>query len=274
MIPSYLSSDRGDLETLSRQHCHAVRLSERFVICRVLGKYILYADPEDVGLTPHLCLDGFWESWVTIAMARLLQPGWHCVDVGANHGYYTMIMADAVEPSGRVMAIEPNPQLANLVKLSLEVNGYLPHASVLQRAAADLDSKKISLIVPRHRAMDATLFREATASDEVFEVETITVDRATADWRGAYRARFDAQGAEELIWRGMRETLERHPAITIIMEMRCSRYAEPRAFVRDIQRAGFPLRHIDYDGSIKRVTAEQVLNDRLDEDWMLFLRRD
>ena len=104
MIPSYLSSERGDLERLSRQHCHAVRLNERFVICRVLGKYILYADPEDVGLTPHLCLDGFWESWVTIAMARLLQPGWHCVDVGANHGYYTMIMADAVEPSGRVIA--------------------------------------------------------------------------------------------------------------------------------------------------------------------------
>jgi FkbM family methyltransferase len=274
MIPSYLSSDRVDLETLSRQACHAVRLNERLIICRVLGKYILYADPEDVGLTPHLCLDGFWESWITIAMARLLQPGWHCVDVGANHGYYTMIMADAVEPSGRVMAIEPNPQLADLVKLSLEVNGYLPHASVLQRAAADLDAKKISLVVPRHRAINASLFKEATAFDEVFEVETITIDQATAGWPRVDLVKIDAEGAEALIWRGMRETLAQHAAITIIMEMRCSRYAEPRAFVRDIESAGFPLRHIDNDGSIKGLTAEQVLNDRPEEDWMLFLRRD
>ena len=31
------------------------------------------------------------------------------VDVGANHGYYTALMADLVGPTGRVASVEPNP---------------------------------------------------------------------------------------------------------------------------------------------------------------------
>ncbi len=273
MIPDYLKKERADLETISRQQCQTVRLSDRALLCRVLGKYIFHADPDDVGITPHLCLDGFWESWTTIAIARELEPGWHCVDVGANHGYFTLIMADAVESAGRVMAIEPIPQLADLINLSLEVNGYNRRAAVLQRAASDACSRKVPLVVPRNRAMDASLCRDATHSDDIIEVETITLDRATENWPRVDMVKIDAEGSEQAIWRGMRGIIERNQKITIIMEMRCSRYADPRAFVRQIQEAGFPLRYITYDGSIKDVTERQVLNERAEEDWMLFLRR-
>ena len=61
MIPSYLTGERVALEMISRQHYQTARLSDRVVLCRVLGKYSVYADPGDVGITPHLCLDGFWE---------------------------------------------------------------------------------------------------------------------------------------------------------------------------------------------------------------------
>jgi len=57
--------------------------------------------------------DGFWESWVTVAVARHLQAGMCCVDVGANYGYYTLLMASFVGPEGRIIACEPIPSLAN-----------------------------------------------------------------------------------------------------------------------------------------------------------------
>jgi FkbM family methyltransferase len=273
MIPDYVKGERADLEMISRQQCRSARLSDRALLCRVLGKYIFHADPDDVGITPHLCLDGYWESWTTIAIARLLEPGWHCVDVGANHGYFTLIMADAVEAGGRVMAIEPIPQLADLINLSLEVNGYQRRAAVLQRAASDADSKRVPLVVPRNRAMDSSLCREAAQTDDVIEVETITLDSATENWPRVDLVKIDAEGSEQAIWRGMRSVIERNDKITIIMETRCSRYADPRAFVRQIREAGFPLRYIDYDGSVRDVTEHEVLNERAEEDWMLFLRR-
>lgn len=273
MFPSYLTVDRDELEAVCRRRCRAVRLSDRFTVCRVLGKYIFFADPEDVGLTPHLCLDGFWESWVTIAVARLLRPGWRCIDVGANHGYYTVMMADATGETGQVLAIEPNPKLAELIKLSLEVNGFEHRASVLEKAGSDVCSERVSLVVPRNREMNATLCRKAKTSDDTFEVDTITIDEATQDWPYVDFIKIDAEGAEEAIWRGMRETLRRSPGITVIMEAKCSRYEDPDAFVREVCDAGFVLRHVDYDGNVKEVTREQVLNDRVEEDWMLFLQR-
>lgn len=273
MLPSYLTGDRFALERISRQHYQTARLSDRVILCRVLGKYIVYADPMDVGITPHLCLDGFWESWITVAMARVLKPGWCCVDIGANHGYYTLIMADAVEAHGRVLAIEPQPQLAELLRLTLEVNGLHHHTTVLQKAVADTVSRTTYLVVPRYRGLDATLHREATGADDVVEVETVPLDQITADWPRVDLIKIDAEGAEETIWRGMRQTLERHQGITIIMEMNCSRYTDPHAFMREILGAGFPLRHIDYDATIKNLTEEQILTNRIKEDWMLFLHR-
>lgn len=274
MIPSYLTEDRLILERISRQYCQTARLNNRVILCRVLGKYIMYADPDDIDITPHLCLDGFWESWITIAMARAIKPGWYCVDVGANHGYYTLIMADAINPAGRVMAVEPNPKLAKLLKLSLEVNGFQRDATVLQKALWDTDSRRTKLVIPRNRGRDATLCRAATASDEVVEVETVTLDRVTEDWPRVDLVKIDAEGAEEAIWRGMRKTLERNPGITIILEIKCLRYADPQAFVNEIQKSGFTLRHIHYDGTIQDLTEEQIFTERIGEDWILFLRRD
>jgi FkbM family methyltransferase len=274
MLPSYLTEERSTLEMICRQHCQTARLGDHVLLCRVLGKYIVYADANDVGITPHFCLDGFWESWITIAMARVLKRGWYCVDVGANHGYYTLIMADAVESAGRVLAIEPNPQLTELLKLSLEVNGFHRNAGILQKAASDTDSRRTSLVVPQNRGMDASLCREATASDEVVEVETVTLDEVTKDWPRVDLIKIDAEGAEESIWRGMGKTLERNPAVTIIMEMSCSRYADPQMFIREIREAGFPLRHIDYDATITNLTETQILTERVEEDWMLILCRD
>jgi FkbM family methyltransferase len=275
MLPAYLTEDRDTVENLSRQHCQTARLGGQSVLCRVLSKYIFYADADDLGLTPHLCLDGFWESWVTMVMARIIEPGWHCIDVGANQGYYTLLMADAVGETGRVLAIEPNPRPLEFLQLSLEVNGFLSQVEVVQKAVAECSGEKVKLVVPTRRAMDGTICKaaELTGEGETLEVETVTLDRLTDEWSRVDLIKIDAEGAEEKIWRGMLQTLRRNPTITIIMEVRCSRYQNPFAFARQIQSEGFRLRHIDYDGSIQELDEAQFLTGRANADWMMFLRR-
>jgi FkbM family methyltransferase len=273
MMPKYFAGSRSELETVSRQNCQTARLSDEVVLCRVLGRYIVYSDPQDVGITPHLCLDGFWESWITVAMARILRPGWRCVDVGANHGYYTLIMADAAGPDGLAVAVEPNPALSEMIKLSLEVNGFKDRSAVVQKAAYSADARRMNLVVPRNRSMDATLHRSPTEADDAVEVETTTVDEITREWPRVDFIKIDAEGAEEFIWRGMESTLERNHNLLIIMEMRCERYSDPRGFLRLIQANGFRLRHIDYDSTIQELTEDEALTERLNEDWMLYLSR-
>jgi FkbM family methyltransferase len=53
---------------------------------------------------------GVYDLPLTEAVWRLLDPGETAIDVGANHGYVTSIMAARGGPNGQVVAFEPHPQ--------------------------------------------------------------------------------------------------------------------------------------------------------------------
>jgi protein-L-isoaspartate(D-aspartate) O-methyltransferase len=89
----------------------------------------LYADIL-VGLVPERGLNNGQPSghanWMAAAAP---QPGEHVVHVGAGVGYYSAILAQMTGPSGRLTAIEFDPDLAARAKANL---AHLPRARVLQ----------------------------------------------------------------------------------------------------------------------------------------------
>jgi FkbM family methyltransferase len=271
-LPTHLIAERDLLEAVSREHSRALYLGEQTVLCRVLGKYLVYADSQETGITPHLAMDGFWEPWITLALARTVRPGWNCLDVGANHGYYTLILADGVGPEGRVAPIEPTPRLAELMRETLDVNGF-PYVEVLQRAASDTDGNTLQLVIPAHRSLNAHLAEAAGPTDEAVAVESITIDSVTRDWPRVDLIKIDVEGAEESVWRGMERTLAGNPSLIVVLELNVARYADPRAFLETITSAGFGLRFIDVDAEIKDVTVERLMSEQVGDDWMLFLAR-
>jgi FkbM family methyltransferase len=270
-LPPHLL-DRGMLEAASRQESRAVYLGEGTVLCRVLGKYLMYADAQETGITPHLTMDGYWESWITVAIARTARPGWHCLDIGANHGYYTLIMADAVGREGRVVPVEPTPRLADLLRQTLDVNGF-PTVPVEQVAASDRDGEMLQLVIPPRRSMNARLSREAGPNDTVVEVKTVTIDGLTRDWPRVDLIKIDVEGAEESVWQGMQRTVADNPGLVVILEFNVDRYADTRGFLGLIERAGYRLRYIDIDAEVKDVTVDQLLTRQVGNDWMLYLAR-
>ncbi len=270
-LPSHFTGDRTTLETVSAQQCRTVSLGNGTILCLVLGRYKFYADANDIGITPHLALEGFWESWITIALARILEPGFFCVDVGANQGYYTLLMADAVGPTGRVLAVEPNARLTGFLTKSLQVNGFQQRVTVLAKALFNTPSGSMTLVVPPNQPLNATIRREPSPSDETIEVEVTTMDDAVAAWPRVDVMKIDAEGAEEGIFQGMRKTIERSPGLTIVMEVNPVRYEDPSGFIASIRSAGFPLRKVDYDGSIQPISEKEILDSP--DDSMLYLRR-
>jgi FkbM family methyltransferase len=271
-LPPHLLGERSTLEAVSRQESRAVYLGDQTVLCRVLGKYLVYADSQETGITPHLCLDGYWESWITLALARTVRRGWHCLDVGANHGYYTLIMADAAGPEGRVVPVEPTPRLADLLRQTLDVNGF-PHVSVVQEAVSDDDGKTLQLVIPARRSLNARLSEVAGPTDEVAEVRSVTIDALTREWPRVDLIKIDVEGAEEAVWRGMQQTIARNRDLVLILELNVARYDDARSFLGAIELEGFRLRYVDVDGGAKDVTIDQLLTRQFGEDWMLYLAR-
>lgn len=96
--------------------------AEDAVVCSV-GGIELFCDPADAAVTPGL-RSGRYEPHLTSVFERYCRPGMTVVDVGANLGYYSLLAAKLVGPSGRVIALEPNSENCRLLLSSLRLGGF------------------------------------------------------------------------------------------------------------------------------------------------------
>jgi FkbM family methyltransferase len=267
-------ADRVAAEGAMRARCMVVPVDPITAICRVLGRYKMYVDLRDTGFVPHLMFEGYWEYWITDFIWRNVQPGQIALDLGANHGYYTILLADLVGADGKVHAFEPNPRLAELLEQTVAVNGFWHIAQVHAAAVGDIDGALqpflVSLRDPKNGHMIQPGQPVPTGLDAAryatHQVPVVTLDEAVpgrADF-----LKIDVEGGEEAVWRGMQRLIERSPGIGIVMEFNPGRCRDPRSVLRDMGRR-FPLREIGFDGLAAACTPEQVLERR--EDTILYL---
>ncbi|MDE2581422.1 MAG: FkbM family methyltransferase [Rhodospirillales bacterium] len=272
---------RGMIEQYSEERCFAAPMPDETILCRVLGSYMMWVDARDHGLSPHLIMQGYWEMWITQALAKLAAPGTTAIDVGANVGYYTLLLADAVGPSGRVISFEPNPRMADMLRRSVSINGFGARVTVRNEAVSATAAGGLSFAIPRHEPKNASLvsddahrkaFLQAFGDElDFIDVPAITLDSLGLENVGVVK--IDAEGAERAIWNGMQQTIARNPDIRIVLEYNAGRLQDPMGFLSDMSGL-FRTRHIDFDGVIKPLTPEMVKTERIGEDWMVFLSRE
>jgi len=212
--------NREDLERRSGELAQFCYLGDGIGVCRVLGEFKMFVNTNDLSLAPHLMMDGCWESWVSIAVSRIVQPGMVCIDVGANFGYYTLLMGALAGPNGGVWAIEPNDDMCTLLGDTVNINGMDQWVSIISGAAWNNDHKK--LLIDNHGSeelMGSISVREPTidlvTTDDL--VGSITIDRLVGDNKIDF-VKIDAEGAEPKILEGMVKTINNNPDIQILME--------------------------------------------------------
>jgi len=259
-------------EAAVRALCRNAYLGGDMAVCRVLGRYRMFVDTGDVGLSTFLLLDGYWEMWTTEAMLRFIRPGMTAVDIGANLGYFTMVMADLVGPGGRVVAFEPNPRMAERARRSAHVNGFAPYTQIHEVALSDEPGDTV-MFVPPTEPKNAH-FSQSSGRDGEIRVRVQRADAFDALLDADF-IKIDTEGAEELVWRGMAGLLHRNRPLTVFMEFTPARYGDAPAFLDAILAAGFALHRIDYFDPqvVVPTTREAVLSAPAHEDQMLVLIR-
>src|SRR6516225_2099858 len=133
---SDVSTIRRMLGTIEHQRAptaFSAQLTENDAVPCTVGDVELLCDAADAAVTPGL-RSGEYEPHLTAVFERYCRPGMTVVDVGANLGYYTLLAATLVGPSGRVVALEPNSENCRLLLSSLRRSG-LANVQVLPVAA-------------------------------------------------------------------------------------------------------------------------------------------
>lgn len=171
----------------------------RFAQTTVNGMQLLVLANEDVGR--ELVYGRAYESRETAALRRLLKQEDVCMDVGANIGYYTTLMAQLAY-AGEVHAFEPVPINWHVLNCNLQAN-HLRNV-VPNFCALAADSGRISFSVSRDGAYSSIRPTGREVESEVIETEVQTLD-AYVSARQLARVdviKADVEGAEGMVLSG------------------------------------------------------------------------
>ena len=86
----------------------------------------------------RMLFHGYHQPEIATLIRRIVKPGHVCMDLGANIGSDTLLMAFAAGPEGRVIGLEPHPQLAARLRENLQLN-RLGNVTVVEAAISDSD---------------------------------------------------------------------------------------------------------------------------------------
>ena len=136
-------------------------------------------------------------------LRAILKPGDTFLDVGANHGTYSLNAAQVVGAQGRVIAFEPNPKLAKLVRASFEAN-HFAQAEVIETACSDREGKS-DFYIPVAWSGEGSLYNNsAHVRCWQAEVRLARLDDILADTSlpGQVFLKIDVEGSEIAVLRG------------------------------------------------------------------------
>lgn len=119
------------------------------------------------------------EMLVQAFYTAILKPGDNYVDVGANVGHHTIRMARCVAPSGRGLAVEPIPSLADQVTRLL-ASESITGTEIANVAVAQEPGTAEFFVRPDFLGW-SSMFESHVRPDDQSEPEVITVEITTLD---------------------------------------------------------------------------------------------
>jgi len=264
-------TDRYHVECICRAATQTVFLGGTTVLSRVLGRYKAFLDTRDRGFAAHVMLDGYWEMWLTQFIARLVEPGMHVADVGANYGYYSLLMADLVGPTGRLVAVEPNPPVVESLRRTLELNGFGGRSTVVAGAAGAGEGEG-HLLVPAGEPKNASLVSRAAPSDEaaLVAVPVHSLDALLGNLPRVDFLKIDAEGAEEDIVLGLGQIIARWRP-RIVLEFNPARCRDAAGLLARLRGSYQVIQCLGFDAQAVPASDEDLLDPTNREDRLLYL---
>jgi FkbM family methyltransferase len=174
-------------------------------IVRTRHGFVMRCDPGDwVG--QHILATGTWEDMTTAVMQACVRPGAMVVDVGANIGFYTLLLSQLVTDTGRVFAFEPMPLGLERLRTNLRLNAVRNVEVRAEAVAAGSGSARFFLGPSDHTSISSL---QPIEGAEVIDVPCTTLDAVLTDCPRIDLLKMDVEGAEAHVLSGATETLRR-----------------------------------------------------------------
>jgi FkbM family methyltransferase len=206
-------------------------------------------------MTPFIRTHGWWEREEAAWLRSVLRPGHVMVDCGANVGYFTLLGSSLVGPSGRVVALEPEPRNLSLLRRNVRRHRLrnvevVPAAAWSQRARLALRRNPDNAGDHQVRPEVAGEMVDAVALDDVLDGRADVV-------------KIDTQGADHYVIAGLGRTLDASPHAQLLVEFWMDGMYERNLSAADVlaiyRGLGRPIGLLGDGGEVVPASDEQVL---------------
>jgi len=228
----------------------------------LIGDASLLVDITEFTTSPLYFGNVPYEPETTEYLRRHLQPGSVFVDVGANHGYFTILAASLVGARGLVVAFEPNPPVYERLDMHVRLNGFERRVMLVNSALSDSDGDQtffvsqwtgntgISTLTPGASIIDGG----GLSADRTIQVRAEALDHwlAMNPIDRIALLKIDAEGAEAHVVRGMSALLQAKRIDAIVCETQWDSEAH-----RLLCGSGFVPRALETNGPLTNIAYER-----------------
>jgi len=197
-----------------------------------------------------------------------LCPGMVVLDIGAHHGFYTLLASKKVGPTGSVIAFEPSPRERTLLQGHLRLN-RCKNVRVESLALGDANSEADLFIVDgrgtglnslrrpsSEEPMDKVTVPVTTLDDYLQRTHLTTIDFI----------KMDVEGAELTVLKGGAGLLARRPRPVILCEVEDARTKpwgyEAKEIIEFLSRLGYKWFLPLPNGRLQPLSTEGVCAER------------
>ena len=147
-------------------------------------------------------LHGNYEPFTTKLVEEHVKAGDVCVDVGASHGYFTLLFAKLVGDQGKVYAFEPTDNQFKYLTKNIVSNGY--NMRVIAENVAAWSSEAVNPELKIN--MGSTRDIRGVRLDDILPTKVDFI-------------KIDVDGTELEVLRGLRQTIENNPQLKMVIEI-------------------------------------------------------
>jgi FkbM family methyltransferase len=237
-------------------------------------------DVEDQHVSRLIETTGRWEPFTTRILASLLNQGDGVLDIGANIGWYSVVLGKIVGPTGYVHAFEPDPLNTEVLRNNIEENGLRnvwTHAIALADRSGQMELTISKANLGDHRLSTNTTQGRHSVPVVVERLDSL-LEQCPPEQFDRHRLRvikIDTQGAEVMILNGAVDLLATLPGrCALLVEFAPNLLAthgpdQVEAFIEllaSLKRSMFSLRRasirpVDADWLRKLATKLRPLGD-------------
>lgn len=213
-------------------------------------------------------LSGTYDVELSRAIHRFVKQGSYCVDIGANVGPVTLLLAKLVGATGRVLAIEPGSAYCRRLNDNLNLNPELKKRVTLVNIG--LSDVKGSLFwepdpkYPYNAGLSADRLSHSGVSVHVDTLDAVIEQQG---WRQLDFIKIDVEGMEFEVFRGSLNILLQYKPVVLFETLeifRKKRNFDPFTQIEDLlNKLDYKLYRISPEGDLEAVNLTNLPSNTL-----------